>query len=266
MKELVFSEMWKQRQLDNFEGEIWKPCTESLYYEISNYGRVKQIGSITKSNKPIPRITPQRLDSKGYCVVNLITNNSKACKGFRVHRLVGFCFISNDKDLEQINHINGIKTFNFVKNLEWMSNTENMRHSYRIGLRKDSSKGEMNGRSVLTEKDVIRIYENEELKSISEYVEIYNISRSVIQNIYNGKLWKYITLNLKKRFVWGYHKYSKCIKENQVLIFNDRKTLSNFFNCRTSKFKNLNKEYNIDGYDIKFISAKEYYDIFYENS
>jgi hypothetical protein len=36
MKELVFSEMWKEMQLDDFEGEIWKPCTESLYYEISN--------------------------------------------------------------------------------------------------------------------------------------------------------------------------------------------------------------------------------------
>lgn len=54
---------------------------------------------------------------------------------FRIHRLVAVHFIPNTIDNEQVNHIDGNKENNCVSNLEWCSQTENMKHSYRIGLR-----------------------------------------------------------------------------------------------------------------------------------
>ena len=42
MTELNFADMWKERQLESFEGEIWKQCTVSAFYEIRNYGRINK--------------------------------------------------------------------------------------------------------------------------------------------------------------------------------------------------------------------------------
>ena len=263
MTELNFEEMWKERQLESFDGEIWKPCTESDYYEISNYGRVKQIGTMTKSKHPIPRITPQRLDGKGYCSCSLITTNSKRSNGFKVHRLVGFCFIQNPNNLEQINHINGKKTFNKVDNLEWISNLDNMRHSYEIGLREFSSRGEMNGRSVLNEENVRDIYENKEYKTIKELCEIYGTERSTIQAIMDDKHWTYVTKNLNKAPVSIYDVYSKCYNENETIVFKTRKDLLEKLNCSKTRIKDRNTKKFINGYWVEFITAKEYYEILY---
>ena len=263
MTELNFAEMWKERQLESFDGEIWKQCTVSAFYEISNYGRVKQIRSITKSKHPIPRITPQRLDGKGYCTCSLITTDSKCSNGFKVHRLVGFCFIENSNNLEQINHINGQKTFNVVYNLEWISNLDNMRHSYKIGLREDSSKGEMNGRSILSEKDVIKIYENLEFKTINEHMKEYGVERSTIQLIYADKHWVHVTQGLKKRFVSTQDVYSKCYNDKELFIFKTRSDLLEKLYCSKTRIKNRNIKHHISGYDVEFITAREYFDILY---
>lgn len=260
MAELNFEEMWKERQLESFDGEIWEQCTVSAFYEISNYGRIKQIRSITKSKHPIPRITPQRLDNKGYCSCSIIVDNSKSSNGFKVHRLVGFCFIENLNNLEQINEK---KTCNVVNNLEWISNLDNMRHSYEIGLREDSSKGEMNGRSVLTEKDVIKIYENLEFKTIDEYMKEYGVERSTIQLIYSDKNWVHVTKSLKKRFVSSQDVYSKCYNDKEFLIFKTRADLLEKLYCSKTRIRNRDIKHHISGYDVEFITAKEYFDILY---
>lgn len=71
--------------------------------------------------------------TKGYLGIR-IYNNSNA-KTFKIHRLVATYFISNPNNLPQVNHIDGNKENNKATNLEWCTQTENMQHSYRIGLR-----------------------------------------------------------------------------------------------------------------------------------
>lgn len=57
------------------------------------------------------------------------------------HRLVAEHFIPNPKKLSDVNHKNGIKSDNRVENLEWMSHSDNIRHSY-TALGRTTPKGE----------------------------------------------------------------------------------------------------------------------------
>ena len=113
--------------------EIWRDVIgyEGLY-KVSNLGNVLSIPRKgTHSNKEY--LLKQSLTKKGYLYVIL----SKKCKSFDtgVHRLVAQAFIPNLENKSQVNHKNGIKTDNRVENLEWVTNEENMRHSWEIGLR-----------------------------------------------------------------------------------------------------------------------------------
>lgn len=110
-------------------------------YQVSNYGRVKSLSRITKVGiknvKQIKRkelILKQQLSTKKYLQVRLYDEDGKG-KTFKVHRIVAETFILNPDSLLQVNHIDGNKENNKVENLEWCTCTENMKHSYNIGLR-----------------------------------------------------------------------------------------------------------------------------------
>lgn len=73
----------------------------------------------------------QKNDSKGrYKMVNLSFQNKK--KMFLVHRLVALAYIPAIKDKTQVNHIDGNKHNNKVENLEWVTQSENLLHSYHV--------------------------------------------------------------------------------------------------------------------------------------
>ena len=60
---------------------------------------------------------------KGQFVLRLMDEAGKR-KEERVHKLVGETFLRPSRPGESLRHINGIRTDNFVNNLEWMSKKE----------------------------------------------------------------------------------------------------------------------------------------------
>jgi len=105
--------------------ENWKdiPNYKGLY-EISDLGNVKSIYS-NKVLKP-------SADRYGY--VRFSATKNKKQKTLRIHRLVADLFISNPKNLPQVNHIDGNKENCAKSNLEWCTDSNNKLHAYANGL------------------------------------------------------------------------------------------------------------------------------------
>lgn len=59
----------------------------------------------------------------GYLKVNLYKDSKP--KTFLVHRLVAFAYIPNPENLETVDHIDGNKNHNYIKNLQWMTQKDN---------------------------------------------------------------------------------------------------------------------------------------------
>lgn len=106
--------------------EMWKeiPGTEGQY-QISNYGKVRTVKT--------GRVLTPAIDARGYERVCLFKMDRD--RRYKVHRLVAITFIPNPDNKPQVNHKDGNKRNNFVDNLEWVTNEENMRHANETGLR-----------------------------------------------------------------------------------------------------------------------------------
>lgn len=112
------------------------------FYQVSNLGRVKSMPN--RSNHKGSMILSLSVVN-GYMHVGLSKNaEQKICK---VHRLVAAAFISNPRNLPQVNHKNGNKSDNRVENLEWVTAKENTKHAHLTGLA-HAQKGVENSRSL----------------------------------------------------------------------------------------------------------------------
>jgi hypothetical protein len=76
----------------------------------------------------------QQITHDGYLRVEL--HHKGAAKKHSVHRLVASAFVPNPEGKPQVNHKDGNKTNNTHSNLEWVTQSENQLHAYKIGLQK----------------------------------------------------------------------------------------------------------------------------------
>lgn len=69
--------------------------------------------------------------SDGYIAVKLNMKNCKTCE--RVHVIYAHCFIPNPNNYKYVNHKDTNKLNNSLNNLEWCTNSYNVKHSYDNG-------------------------------------------------------------------------------------------------------------------------------------
>ncbi len=120
--------------------EIFKEIKGFPRYQISNFGRVvTNFETISKFLKP-------QKDKMGYLHVRLYTgdeslgrykNGAKIPKLEKVHRLVALTFVKKPDtvDYVEVNHKDSDKTNNHYDNLEWVTRSQNILHSYGKGNR-----------------------------------------------------------------------------------------------------------------------------------
>lgn len=104
--------------------EIWRdvPGWEGVY-QISNMGRMKSF-----KVDPSGKVMSLRNKTGDYIRVVLQKHGRKP-KTVLVHRLVAKVFIPNPLNLPVVNHKDCDKQNNSVSNLEWCTNSYNVRHS-----------------------------------------------------------------------------------------------------------------------------------------
>lgn len=131
------------------KGEKWVTVTGFDNYEVSNFGIVKN--SVTGIE-----LSPF-LDGQGYMCVKL--HNGKERKAFKIHRLVAIHFLPvENADELTVNHKDLDKTNNRIKNLEWMTGEDNVKHAWK------------NGACASGEKHYSAIYSEELVRDVCELI------------------------------------------------------------------------------------------------
>jgi len=150
----------------------WKKIEGFENYEICYVGLVRNIKT--------KRILKQE-KCKGYLRVSLCKDN--VVKRFLVHRLVATYFLENKENKKCVNHKNGDKEFNHFLNLEWVTHSENERHSYDV-------LGKINSNRKLTEFDLIDIRQNcvkGKNSNVKNFSNKYCVNVTVIYNVLKNK-------------------------------------------------------------------------------
>jgi hypothetical protein len=184
--------------------ENWQniPNFES-YYQVSNLGRVRGLDRIIidkngKKKRIKGQIIKPQYATNGYLFIRPCKNGIKS--NFLLHRIVAQMFISNPQNKQEINHKDFNKTNNVFTNLEWCTHSENHKHLFHKGIRNKyfiNNTGSNNGRTRLTEDKVkqikILLLNGKKHKDIAK---LYDVSKSVVDQISSGKNWKHVNINL----------------------------------------------------------------------
>jgi len=157
------------KDIPNYEG----------FYQVSNLGNVMNYKRKT--------ILKQNVGKRGYSYVVLCKNKTK--KTATLHRLVLLSFTNNKLNKPCVNHINGIKEDNNLKNLEWCTYSENRKHALKNNLIKNISENHHN--SKLSKKDVIEIRKMLGLKTQKQIAAKFKINQSTVSDIKNFKIRNY---------------------------------------------------------------------------
>lgn len=149
--------------------EIWnivKFKQYSGYYAASSIGRIKRLKRTLPDGRVIQeKILSQDPTKDGY-LRTTFRLNGKLVKPF-VHKLVLGAFVDNPENKPEGNHKNGVKSDNRLSNLEWVTKSENILHSFReLGKKiKNPPKGKF-GKHNHSSKKIICLNTGERYDSI----------------------------------------------------------------------------------------------------
>jgi hypothetical protein len=187
------SEEW--RSVDGYEG----------IYEVSDLGRLRRAyrGPKTQGRHRLIRAYPNR---NGYFFFRLSRKGTVTRRA--AHSMVMLAFVGPRPDGLQVNHVDGDKGNNRLRNLEYVTRQENMRHAVRLGLIErglQSSairrpecilRGESLPFSKLTDAQVREIKYRHAYEGVSqmELGRQYGVAANTINAIVNGRTWAHVRI------------------------------------------------------------------------
>lgn len=170
-------------------------------HQVSDKGRIR--------NKKTGQVIKPYLNENGYFVVGFYNSKKGFAVHHKVHRLVAEAFLPNPGNKRTVNHKDGNKQNNCLKNLEWATHGENIRHAFDTGLkvvtekqRKAASKNIKKNRLLADSRKRCflrnRNGEIKEFSSVTEGAIWVNGVKCGITLCCQGKLKSY------KGYEWGY--------------------------------------------------------------
>jgi hypothetical protein len=177
------------------ENEKWEVIPGFNRYQVSESGKLR---SLKYKRKGIRELKPA-LTIDGYLKTMLLGDDGKYHTN-SVHYWVSLTFLGKRPDGTEVNHINGIKTDNSYKNLEYITHSQNCQHAVDNGLW-IVKHGSLSHNAKITEADVrfIRNYVKEYQSTKGRYYgrkELavrFGISESHLKDIVTQRrgVWKY---------------------------------------------------------------------------
>jgi len=117
-------------------------------YGVDQNGVIYSLRNHAGNRRPVPKPIRTKMTREGYytCGVYEDTVEGVIRRTCFVHRLVALAYHSNPFNKPEVNHEDGVKGNNRPSNLQWMTEEENTRHAFMLGLRKGnpSFKGKFN--------------------------------------------------------------------------------------------------------------------------
>ena len=169
--------------------EIWKDIKGfENTYQISNYGRVKNLARYTNSKNGSKSFKRERIlkydkskkNKRGQFYLRVTLSKENKQKRLQVHRIVAKHFLDKVEGKNIINHIDGNPENNHYSNLEWCTHSENELHSY-------NDLGKINKVRKLTEIEVFEIRRDYIFGSSRVLAKKYNVHKTTILNVKNYK-------------------------------------------------------------------------------
>lgn len=171
----------------------WRLIDGFESYEVSDCGSVRRATDSPTGGHMRGKLLRISTPRNGYPVVKLQrAGKNTTCL---LHRLVAKAFCQNDDPSTKIevNHIDGHISNCHHSNLEWVSRSENCRHSYRV-LKRDPMRGERCGKAKLTQELVLEIRDAYSKGDISQNAlgQRFGVSAKQISVIVNRLQWFHI--------------------------------------------------------------------------
>lgn len=157
---------------------------------VSSNGQIFRKTHIGKYGTRRGRWLKPQHDRNGY--IHVLIGAPRVTK--KLHRIIAETFIPNPDNLPVINHIDGVRDNNSIDNLEWCTQSHNVKHSFITGAH-IPKKGTEQWRAKLNQVKVneIRVMLND---GVPQYTiaEQFSVNQSVISRIKNNKAWRHLNV------------------------------------------------------------------------
>lgn len=121
MKDFTDIPGYENRYAINKKGQVW------------SYPRTWLAGTLRTSSLSHKGkfLTPYKVSQ--YFGVSMSEEDGTKVKRY-IHRLLAITYLSNTENFRYINHKDGNKLNNALENIEWCTQSDNMKHAYATGL------------------------------------------------------------------------------------------------------------------------------------